>query len=59
MEKRQVQKLEGEAFAEKHNIKLFLETSAQSGQNIEESFINTAKGVSLNSKEFFSFLNKK
>mmetsp|Transcript_27510 Transcript_27510/g.50768 ORF Transcript_27510/g.50768 Transcript_27510/m.50768 type:complete len:215 (-) Transcript_27510:1098-1742(-) len=35
---------EGEAFAKEHNL-IFMETSARSAQNVEESFINTAKEI--------------
>ncbi|CAF3586827.1 unnamed protein product [Rotaria socialis] len=38
---REVQKEEGEAFAQKHEI-MFMETSAKTATNVEELFVNTA-----------------
>lgn len=42
--RREVKKEEGEAFAREHGL-IFMETSARTGSNVEEAFINSAKKI--------------
>lgn len=42
--KRAVSREEGEAFAKQHGLR-FLETSAKTAQNVEESFLKTAEEI--------------
>ncbi len=42
--RRQVQRSEGEQFAEKHGL-IFLETSAKTAENVEKAFVDTAKHI--------------
>ncbi|KAI9203115.1 ras-related protein rab-2A-like protein [Polychytrium aggregatum] len=42
--KRVVSRAEGEAFAKKHNL-LYIETSAKSGENVEEAFLELAQEI--------------
>ncbi|XP_043830679.1 ras-related protein Rab-2A-like isoform X2 [Dromiciops gliroides] len=48
--RREVKKEEGEAFARKHGL-IFMETSAKTASNVEEAFVDTAKGIYVKIQE--------